>query len=128
MTFAGHEIFIDLLDTPMVHAFLTQRPMTLMSEDFNGNEKNNYLQQKLSIASDIHAEATKGNFCYYAPWGNLAVFYQDIGYSESLSILGTVRSGKDLLARQNGDFRAMGDRVNPPVNPPAADVSIPVVF
>lgn len=39
MTFAGHEIIIDLLDTPMVHAFLTQRPMTLMSEDFNGNEK-----------------------------------------------------------------------------------------
>lgn len=62
MTFAGHEIIIDLLDTPMVHAFLTQRPMTLMSEDFNGNEKNNYLQQKLSIASDIHAEETKGNF------------------------------------------------------------------
>ncbi len=94
MTFAGHEIIIDLLDTPMVHAFLTQRPMTLMSEDFNGNEKNNYLQQKLSIASDIHAEETKGNFCYYAPWGNLAVFYQDIGYSESLYILGTIRSGK----------------------------------
>lgn len=67
MTFAGHEIIIDLLDTPMVHAFLTQRPMTLMSEDFNGNEKNNYLQQKLSIASDIHAEETKGNFCYKSP-------------------------------------------------------------
>ncbi len=128
MTFAGHEIIIDLLDTPMVHAFLTQRPMTLMSEDFNGNEKNNYLQQKLSIASDIHAEETKGNFCYYAPWGNLAVFYQDIGYSESLYILGTIRSGKELLARQKGDFRAMIDRVKPPVNPPAADVSIPVVF
>jgi len=128
MTFAGHEIIIDLLDTPMVHAFLTQRPMTLMSEDFNGNEKNNYLQQKLSIASDIHAEETKGNFCYYAPWGNLAVFYQDIGYSESLYILGTIRSGKEFLARQKGDFRAMIDRVKPPVNPPAADVSIPVVF
>ena len=100
MTFAGHEIIIDLLDTPMVHAFLTQRPMTLMSEDFNGNEKNNYLQQKLSIASDIHAEETKGPFSYNAPWGNLAVFYQDIGYSERLYILGTIRSGKELLARQ----------------------------
>lgn len=112
----------------MAHAFLNRPPMTLTFEDFNGNEKNNYLQQKLSIASDIHAEETKGNFCYYAPWGNLAVFYQDIGYSESLYILGTIRSGKELLVRQKGDFRAMIDRVKPPVNPPAADVSIPVVF
>ncbi len=46
----------------MVHAFLTQRPMTLTSEDFNGNEKNNYLQQKLSITGDINAEETKGTF------------------------------------------------------------------
>ena len=73
-----------------------------------------------------------GKLRYYAPWGNLAVFYQDIGYSESLYILGTIRSGKELLARQKGDFRAMIDRVKPPVkppvNPPAADVSIPVVF
>lgn len=47
----------------MVHAFLTQRPMTLTSEDFNGNEKNNYLQQKLSITGDINAEETRGDFC-----------------------------------------------------------------
>lgn len=112
----------------MAQAFLNRPPMTLTFEDFNGNEKNNYLQQQLSIAGDIHAEETKGNFCYYAPWGNLAVFYQDIGYSESLYILGTIRSGKELLARQKGDFRAMIDRIKPPVNPPAADVSIPVVF
>ena len=128
MTFAGHEIVIDLLDSPMAQAFLNRLPMTLTFEDFNGNEKISYLQQKLSIAGDIHAEETKRNFCYYAPWGNLAVFYQDIGYSESLYILGTIRSGKELLARQKGDFRAMIDRVKPPVNPPAADVSTPVVF
>ena len=46
----------------MAQAFLNRPPMTLTFEDFNGNEKNNYLQQKLSIASDIHAEETKGNY------------------------------------------------------------------
>ena len=128
MTFAGHEIVIDLLDNPMAQAFLNRLPMTLTFEDFNGNEKISYLQQKLSTAGGINAEETKGDFCYYAPWGNLAVFYQGIGYSESLYILGTIRSGKELLARQKGDFRAMIDRVKPPVNPPAADVSTPVVL
>ena len=84
MTFAGHEIVIDLLDNPMAQAFLNRLPMTLTFEDFNGNEKISYLQQKLSTAGGINAEETKGDFCYYAPWGNLAVFYQGIGYSESL--------------------------------------------
>ena len=39
MTFAGHEIVIDLLDNPMAQAFLNRLPMTLTFEDFNGNEK-----------------------------------------------------------------------------------------
>ena len=73
--------------------------MTLTFEDFNGNEKNNYLQQKLSIAGDIHAEETKGNFCYYAPWKNLAVFYHDMGYDENLYILGIIRSGRSRGSR-----------------------------
>ena len=111
MTFAGHEIVVDLLDNPMAKAFLTRLPMTLTFEDFNSNEKISYLDWKLSTAGGINAEETKGDFCYYAPWGNLAVFYRGIGYSESLYILGTIRSGKELLARQKGDFRAMIDRV-----------------
>lgn len=111
MTFAGHEIVIDLLDSPMAQAFLNRLPMTLTFEDFNGNEKISYLQQKLSTAGGINAEETKGDFCYYAPWGNLSVFYQGIGYNESLYILGTIRSGKELLVRQKGDFRATIERV-----------------
>ena len=47
----------------MAQAFLNRTPMTLTFEDFNGNEKISYLQQKFSIAGDIHAEETKGNFC-----------------------------------------------------------------
>ena len=111
MTFAGHEIVIDLLDNPMAQAFLNRLPMTLTFEDFNGNEKISYLDRKLSTAGGINAEETKGDFCYYAPWGNLAVFYRGMGYNESLYVLGTIRTGKELLAQQKGDFRAMIDRV-----------------
>lgn len=112
MTFAGHEIVVDLLDNPMAKAFLTRLPMTLTFEDFNSNEKISYLDRKLSTAGGINAEETKGDFCYYAPWGNLAVFYRGMGYNESLYVLGTIRSGKELLARQKGDFSATIERVD----------------
>ena len=111
MTFAGHEIVVDLLDNPMAKNFFSRLPMTLTFEDFNGNEKISYLDRKLSTAGGINAEETKGDFCYYAPWGNLAVFYQGMGYNESLYVLGTIRSGKELLAQQKGDFSATIERV-----------------
>ena len=111
MTFAGHTIEVELLNNPMAKAFLARLPMTLTFEDFNDNEKISYLNQKLSTAGGINAEETKGDFCYYAPWGNLAVFYRGMGYNESLFVLGTIRSGKDLLAQQKGDFSATIERV-----------------
>ena len=47
-----------------------------------------------------------GDFCLYAPWGNLSVFYQDFQYSDSLILLGHIDSGMELLSGQSGDFSA----------------------
>jgi len=41
-----------------------------------------------------------GTLAYYAPWGNLAFFYKDFGYSRGLIFLGTVDgNGIETLAR-----------------------------
>jgi hypothetical protein len=34
---------------------------------------------------------------YYAPWGNLAIFYRDFGYSKGLIRLGRIDSGMEAL-------------------------------
>jgi hypothetical protein len=40
-----------------------------------------------------------GDITYYAPWGNLAVFYKDFGYSQGLVKLGRIDSGVETLNR-----------------------------
>ena len=38
-----------------------------------------------------------GDITYYAPWGNLALFYRDFGYSSGLIRLGRFDAGVDAL-------------------------------
>jgi hypothetical protein len=38
-----------------------------------------------------------GGIAYYAPWGNVAIFYKDFGYSKGLIGLGRIDSGIDAL-------------------------------
>jgi hypothetical protein len=40
-----------------------------------------------------------GDITYYSPWGNLAVFYRDFGYSNGLVKLGKMDSGVEALNR-----------------------------
>ena len=41
-----------------------------------------------------------GDIAYYSPWGNLAIFYKDFGYSEGLVRLGRIDSGVTPLKRR----------------------------
>jgi hypothetical protein len=38
-----------------------------------------------------------GDIAYYAPWGNLAIYYKDFGYSNGLIILGKIDSGPEAF-------------------------------
>ena len=38
-----------------------------------------------------------GDITYYAPWGNLAIFYRDQPYARGLVSLGRIESGIDAL-------------------------------
>jgi hypothetical protein len=37
---------------------------------------------------DVGAYPSVGDIAYFAPWGNLALFYKDFTYSEGLIVLG----------------------------------------
>jgi hypothetical protein len=39
-----------------------------------------------------------GDIAYYAPWGSLAIFYKDFGYSNGLVKLGRIDSGIEALS------------------------------
>lgn len=107
LTVDGEEIAITLYDTPPANALYEMLPLELSFEDFNGIEKISYLPQDLPAEGEpdgCHPDV--GDFCLYAPWGNLSIFYQDFRYSDSLIMLGHIDSGMDLISGQTGDFSA----------------------
>ena len=106
MTFAGNEIYGEILNTRSGKEFLSQLPATLKFEDYNSTEKISYLQSKLSGQGEPEGFTPKrGDISYYMPWGNLAIFYRDFRYSRSLIKIGTLND-IDKLANMSGSFEA----------------------
>ena len=105
LLFAEEQAVVVLDDHPAVRDLLSMLPMTVTFEDYNGIEKISYLQRKLHTeGSPSNCDPSVGTFAYYAPWGNLSVFYQDFRHSEGLVPLGRIESGMNSLARMQGDF------------------------
>ncbi|WP_201766441.1 cyclophilin-like fold protein [Litchfieldella anticariensis] len=96
----GQDIVVALEDSATTRDFLSQLPLTLTFEDHNGTEKISYLPRRLSTegAPDGY-DPQVGTFAYYAPWGNLALYYKDFVYSRSLINLGSITSGLEVLSQ-----------------------------
>jgi hypothetical protein len=80
-----------LNDNKTSRDFVSQLPLTLTLEDYSGTEKISYLSERLSTEdAPAGSDPSVGDITYYAPWGNLAIFYKDFGYSSGLIILGKI--------------------------------------
>lgn len=96
----GTRVTATLDDNETSRDFISLLPLTLTVEDYNGTEKISNLAKKLSTkgASD-GVDPSVGDIAYYAPWGNLAIFYKDFGYSAGLVKLGRIDSGAEVFRR-----------------------------
>lgn len=106
IVFEGGETVVSMFDNPPAREFLAMLPLSVTLDDFSHTEKIYYLSQKLNIKGGENAEEREGDFCYYAPWGNIAVFYKGMGYGTSLYVLGRIEKGKELLSKKEGTFSA----------------------
>jgi len=98
LTVDGREIVIELYDTPAANALYEMLPLELSFEDFNNIEKISYLQDALPTEGEPDGcDPDVGDFCLYAPWGNLSVFYKDFRYSNGLIKLGKIESGEEWM-------------------------------
>ncbi len=105
LLFADRQAVVVLDDHPAVQDFVSMLPLTMTFEDYNGIEKIGYLPRKLNTrTSPTSCDPSVGTFAYYAPWGNLSLFYRDFRHSNGLVPLGHVESGMDSLAQMQGDF------------------------
>ena len=83
-----------LIDSKTNQDFISLLPLTLTLKDYAGTEKVSDLPKRLSTeGAPSGIDPSVGDITYYAPWGNLAIFYRDFGYSSGLVILGKIDRG-----------------------------------
>lgn len=91
LTINGQVLSATLVDNATTRDFLALLPLTLEFEDYNSTEKVSQLPRRLSTAgAPAGVDPSVNDITYYAPWGNLAIFYEDFGYSSGLVKLGRI--------------------------------------
>lgn len=87
--------------------FLSMLPLTLSMKDFAGREKISGNLAKVLDQKGAPAgyDPSVGDITYYAPWGNLALFYRDASYAKGLVRLGQFDGAIAALGAQQQDFK-----------------------
>ena len=94
----GETIRAQLNGGPAASDLASLLPLSLTLTDYASTEKISYLPRKLNIQGEPPGtDARPGELCYYAPWGNLALFYKRAPYAEGLVKLGVITSGLEAL-------------------------------
>jgi len=87
-------------DTPAGRDFAALLPLELTLSDYNATEKVADLPRKLDTRDAPASYTPKtGDVTYYAPWGNLAIFYKPFRTSNGLVRLGAFDGPIDALLK-----------------------------
>lgn len=94
ISFAQQSFGATLQDNPTAWDLLRLLPLTLKIEDYGTNEKIIYLPEKLTVAGARTIESpAAGDICYFAPWGNLALYHGSYGNYPGLIRIGKLDDG-----------------------------------
>lgn len=96
----GEEILAELDDSPAARDFASLLPMTLSLSDYARKEKVSDLPRRLDTTGAPSGHTPEaGDITYYAPWGNLAIFYQGFSHATGLVRLGRITGSLNALSR-----------------------------
>jgi hypothetical protein len=102
MSIEGTPLTATLDDNVASRDFASLLPLALTLTDYAATEKISDLPRRLSTeGTPPGSEPAVGTLAYYAPWGNLALFYRNAGYANGLVRLGTITSGMDVLMQSD---------------------------
>ena len=112
VTIEGKAITATLVDNETSRDFVSLLPLTLTLKDYAATEKISDLPRRLSTKNaPSGCDSSVGDITYYSPWGNLAIFYNDFGYSNGLIKLGSLDGGIEKLGSIKGDFEAVFESI-----------------
>ncbi|MBQ0865658.1 cyclophilin-like fold protein [Streptomyces sp. RK75] len=100
VTLDGHPVEATLNGSPAARDLASLLPLRLDLEDFHGTERIADPPRELTTDGAPEPVAAKaGDLAYYAPWGNLALFYRDgPAASADLLVIGHLDTDADRLA------------------------------
>jgi len=82
-----------------------QLPLSIKVENYSDNEKIFYPPKKLNTVDAPNADAKLGTLAYYAPWGDVVMFYGRFGSATGLYELGHAISGSEYINKMTGTLQ-----------------------
>jgi len=98
----GKTILFQLNDSTAAKELYAQLPLVSTVEDYGDKEKIFYPPKKLNTKNTPLANSENGSLAYYAPWGDVVMFYQDFGTAAGLYALGHAISGGEHIRELRG--------------------------
>ena len=104
-----HVLAASLNETPTARALLAQLPLRLRFSDFNGVEKVAKVPRPLTMTGmPVGDDPEPGDLGFYAPSGDLVLYYRDVGYWPGIARIGRLSDrAVQAIAAQQQDFAAV---------------------
>jgi hypothetical protein len=98
ITIAQDVLTASMYDNPTAADFISLLPLTLTLQDYAATEKVSDLPRKLTTQDAPEGyKPAAGDITFYAPWGNLAIFYKGFSYSSGLISIGKMDGDMNVL-------------------------------
>lgn len=92
-----HQIDFALNNSDAANALVKQLPLTLEVKNYSNDEKIFYPKNKLATDHTPATDAEAGDLAYFAPWGDVVMFYKAFAAYPGLYILGkAVENGEQI--------------------------------
>ena len=101
----GNTTVFELNNSPAAKELYAQLPLIITVENYSNNEKIFYPPKKLNTTDTPQADAQAGTLAYYAPWGDVVMFYGSFGSAAGLYELGHAISGSEYIQRMSGTIQ-----------------------
>jgi hypothetical protein len=101
----GNTTVFELNDSPAARHLYAQLPLSVAVENYSNNEKIFYPPTKLDTTDTPLADARGGTLAYYAPWGDVVMFYGTFGSAAGLYELGRAVSGSEHIQAMSGKIQ-----------------------
>jgi hypothetical protein len=102
----GNTTVFELNNSLAAGDLYAQLPLSITVENYSDNEKIFYPSKKLNTTDTPMADGGRaGTLAYYAPWGDVVMFYKGFTSAPGLYELGHVTSGSEYITEMSGTIQ-----------------------